>query len=267
MEHYCSLGEDVEPPLATVDKAIDVLFELHAAEAPIGVTALGRALGLPKSSTHRLLAALRRRGLVEQDERGRYQLGIGLIALGLGVLEREPAVVAARPVIEQEAEALGETFFLVAARAGQLVVLDKAEGTGFLRAAPRVGAVVPVHATAVGKLQLAFAPSELDFDPETRFGAGLEAFTPATRTSQAALRGEIEFAREWGWAANVDEWIAGLSVLAAPVVHRGRLLAHVALAAPSARAAELGLEALAERVVKTAERIAGRLAGEAGGAR
>ncbi|MEE2664670.1 MAG: IclR family transcriptional regulator [Myxococcota bacterium] len=247
----------MEPPLATVDKAIDVLFALHAAEVSLGVTALSRALCLPKSSAHRLLAALRRRGLVEQDERGRYRLGIGLIALGLGVLEREPAVAAARPIIEQEAESLGETFFLVAARGGQLVVLDKAEGTGFLRAAPRVGAVVPVHATAVGKLQLALAPSELEFAI-----APSEAFTGATHTSETAIRREVELARERGWAANVDEWIAGLSVLAAPVVHRGRLLAHVALAVPSARASELGLGALAERVCKTAERIVQRLAGD-----
>lgn len=252
----------MDAPLSTVDKAIDVLFELHAAEAPLGVTALGRALGLPKSSTHRLLAALRRRGLVEQDERGRYAPGIALIALGLGVLEREPAVVAARPVIEHEAEVLGETFFLVAARAGQLVVLDKAEGTGFMRAAPRVGSTVPVHATAVGKLQLAFAPHELAANPfAAAAGEPLESFTDATAASVKALRREVEEAGQRGWAANVDEWIAGLSVLAAPVQHRGRLLAHVAVAASSARVEELGLEVLAERVCKTAERIAQRLDG------
>ena len=268
----------MESPLATVDKAIDVLFQLHAAGAPQGVTALARALELPKSSTHRLLAALLHRGLVERDERGRYQLGIGLIALGLGVLEREPVVVAARPLIEQAADELGETFFLVAARAGQLVVLDKAEGTGFLRAAPRVGSTVPAHATAVGKLQLAFAPEELASEASALAGAaGLdepdapatgrpapheaERFTPDTRTTQQAITAEVEVARERGWAANVDEWIGGLSVLAAPVFHRERLLGHVAVAAPSVRARELGLDALAELVRKTAERIAQRLEG------
>ena len=52
---------------------------------------------------------------------------------------------------ELEAQRLGETVFLTAARAGAVVVLDKAEGTGFLRAAPRIGSTVPLHATAVGK--------------------------------------------------------------------------------------------------------------------
>ena len=60
-----------------------------------------------------------------------------------------------------EAEELGETFFVVAPRAGEIAVLDKVEGTGVLRAAPRVGSTVPVHATAGGKLCLSFAPDEV----------------------------------------------------------------------------------------------------------
>jgi DNA-binding IclR family transcriptional regulator len=150
---------------ATVDKALDLLFRLHEESSPMGVTALGLALGVPKSSAHRLLASLCRRGLVEQDDRGRYRPGIGLVALGLGALEREPLVAAARPVLEAEALALGETVFLVVARAGRLVVLDKAEGTGFLRAAPRVGSEVPLHATAVGKLFLALDPAAVKRPP------------------------------------------------------------------------------------------------------
>lgn len=243
----------MDSPLGTVDKAIDILFHLHREGASRGVTEIGRALGIPKSSAHRLLAALRQRGLVEQDDRGRYLPGIGLIALGVGVLEREPTVAAARPVLEREAESLGETFFLVGARAGQLVVLDKVEGTGFLRAAPRIGAVVPVHATAVGKLQLAFGPEDVEFASD----AELEAFTDVT-LGGAALDRSVEQAREQGFASNVDEWIPGLSVLAAPIFRNDQLIAHVALAASSHKVAELGADELSERVRKTADAIAAR---------
>ena len=88
--------------LTSVEKAVDVLFALHSAEASLGVTTLGRQLGLPKSSAHRLLTALSRRGLVERDERGRYQPGLALVALGLGALEREPLVAVARDTLERE---------------------------------------------------------------------------------------------------------------------------------------------------------------------
>jgi DNA-binding IclR family transcriptional regulator len=240
----------------TVEKAIDVLFHLHAEGAPSGVTAIGRALGMPKSSAHRLLAALARRGLVERDERARYRPGIGLVALGLGALEREPVVVAARPVLEDEAEDLGETFFLVAARAGRLVVLDKAEGTGFLRAAPRVGSSVPPHATAVGKLFLAFAPERLA-EPE----GPLERFTEHTLVDPAALGREVALARERGFAENREEWIPGLAVVAAPISSAGRLLGAIAVAAPAPRLEALGRVQLARQTRAAAARVAARLEG------
>ena len=78
----------------SLEKAIEILQHLHAEPAAAGVTAIGRALDMPKSSVHRLLAALVHHGLVERDARGRYRPGMGLVALGLGALEREPVVAA-----------------------------------------------------------------------------------------------------------------------------------------------------------------------------
>jgi IclR family transcriptional regulator, acetate operon repressor len=245
--------------LGTVDKAVDVLLALHAAPAPQGVSALGRTLGLPRSSTHRLLATLARRGLVERDPEGRYRPGITLVALGVGVLERDPLWRAARPLLEAEAQALGETVFLVAPRAGRLLVLDKVEGTGFLRAAPQVGAEVPVHATAVGKLFLAFAPERVGVAP----GAALQRFTPQTLRSRRALAEAVAAARASGWAENRDEWVEGLYVVAAPIRVRDEMRAALAVAAPTPRMRELGAATVARRTCAAALRIGTRLeAGE-----
>jgi DNA-binding IclR family transcriptional regulator len=138
------------------------------------------------------------------------------------------------------------------------VVLDKAEGTGFLRAAPRLGSSVPVHATAVGKLYLAFgdgavAPPAL---PYPRFSA-------RTAVDAAALRKEVERARTRGFAENRDEWIPGLSVVAAPVLAVGRLQGVIAVAAGSERMRELGVAAVATRARAAAGRVADRLEGRA----
>jgi DNA-binding IclR family transcriptional regulator len=73
----------------SVEKALDILLHLHGTGA-LGVTGIARGVELPKSTTHRLLASLARRRLVEQDENGRYRTGLRLVALGLGVLDREP---------------------------------------------------------------------------------------------------------------------------------------------------------------------------------
>jgi DNA-binding IclR family transcriptional regulator len=243
----------------SLDKAIDVLEHLHDAGAARGITEIARALSLPKSSAHRLLKTLVRRGLAEQEGGGRYRTGPALIALGLGALEREPVVAIARPVLEAEAAELGETVFLTAPRGAGIVVLDKAEGQGFLRAAPRVGQLVPLAATAVGRLAMAF-------DPERFPPAALEpvAFTPHTRTDAAALLGEVERARRDGFAVNRGEWIDGLSVVAAPILGSSEpptLLAALAIAAPTARMDALGPERVAQRAVRAARGISLRLAG------
>jgi DNA-binding IclR family transcriptional regulator len=240
--------------LGTVDKAIDILLALASAPAAQGVTALGRSLNQPKSSTHRLLATLTRRGLVERDEGGRYRPGMALVALGVGALERDPLWVAARPVLEEEARSLGETVFLVAARAGRLVVLDKVEGTGFLRAAPQVGSDVPVHATAVGKLFLAFAPDRVAPDPDR------PRFTDRT-LSKRDLAAAVAEARERACAENRDEWIEGLSVVAAPITCRGDLHGALAVAASTPRLRELGTERVIRCAQAAAARVGARLEG------
>lgn len=243
-------------PANAVEKALGVLFHLHAQKTPVGVTSLGRALHLPKSSAHRLLASLAKHGLVERDGEGRYRPGMGLVALGLGVLEREPVVAAARPVLEDEAREIGETLFLCAHRAGRLTVLDKVEGTGFLRAAPRIGETVPVHATAIGRLHLAFAPERISLP-----AGALERFTKHTRVQPAAIRTAVDDARRNGYAENREEWIPGLHVVAAPVLSHGRLEATLAVAAPAAQVGAAEARRLAKRVVAAARRVSDRLEG------
>ena len=251
----------MELVLQSVDRALDLLFHLHAEREARGVSELARALALPKSTVHRLLQALARRGLVEQDAGGRYGPGARLVALGLGAQQRDPVVGVARPVLEEEAAALGETVFLTAPRGAGMMVLDKAEGAGFLRAAPRLGEEVPLHATAVGKLALAFAPERFPLD-----GPGLETFTEKTLRDREALRAEVERARKQGFAENHGEWVDGLSVVAAPVLLDAgggarRFVAALAVAAATPRLRELGPARVGRRTVEAARRIQARLGG------
>ena len=240
----------------SIEKALDVLYHLHSAATPQGVTQIGRSLRLPKSTTHRLLAALGRRGLVERDPGGRYQPGMALLTLASGLLEREPVVAAARPLLEQHVEARGETIFLAAARAGRILVLDKQEGSGFLRAAPRVGAELPVYATAIGKLYLALAPESVSL-PE----APVHAYTPRTCLPGPALEREVARARTQGWASNRDEWIPGLTGMAAPVMQDGRMVAAVAVAGPSSHLPPAEHGRIIREVLEASRAIAERLEG------
>lgn len=239
-----------------IDKALGVLFHLHEHAEAQRVSEIGRALELPKSSVHRLLAALRRRELVEQDDAGRYRPGVGMLGLALGMLEREPLVTATRPVLEQHAAALGETFFLVAARGGRMLVLDKVEGTGLLRVSPRVGSAVPVHASAVGKLYLAHAPELVALD------AKLARFTAHTTVGTRKLAQQVQAARAAGFAESSGEWIEALSVTAAPVLRKGSMLGAVCAAFPSTRTPRLERRVVVQHVMQAAAAASARLGGE-----
>ena len=74
---------------------------------------------------------------------------------------------------------------------------------------------------------------------------------------------ELGGVRARGFATNEDEWIAGLSVVAAPVIVRDRLRAALAVAAATPRMRELDADATARRVVAAADAIAARLSGAA----
>lgn len=244
----------MEHGAATVEKALDLLFHLHDAGGAVGVSALGRALHMPKSSVHRLLGAMVRKGIVERDERSRYRPGTGLLALGLGILDREPVVGCARAVLPEFVERIGETMFLVGQRGRKLVVLDKCEGRGLLRVSPTVGSEVPVHCTAAGALFMAHAPDE--FSP-----AAVAAEAQGAVVELAYLQNRAAAALAQGWSSNFELWQPGLAVLAAPVIVRGRIRAVVALAASAPRLEELGGKALAPCTVAAAQQIAARAAG------
>jgi DNA-binding IclR family transcriptional regulator len=117
---------------------------------------------------------------------------------------------------------------------------------------------VPVHATAVGKLYLAFAPQQVALP-----SGALPRFTPRTLANRRALEKAVDAARAQGFAENRDEWIPGMAVLAAPILARGELRGALVVAAPSARMDELGRAPTARRMRAAAARIGARLEGRA----
>ncbi len=224
----------------TVDKALRVLEVLHQARAPLSLAELSRALSIPKATTHRLLASLLKATVVEQQADARYALGVGLVRLGLGALALDPVVRACESELEHAAHEFGETFFLVKARAGRLLVLSKVEGTGMLRVAPDVGSEVPVEVTASGRLYMAFAPELLAGNPG------------ASRVSAAG----VKRARSRGYDVNEAEWLPGLSVVAAPILANGQLLGCVTCASPAVRLNAARLKTAISVTCGVAERVA-----------
>src|SRR5437588_4819411 len=98
---------------AAIDRGADLLVRVLESDEPVALTDLASAAGLPKSTTSRLVSALERRGLIEQDgERGRLRPGPAILRVAeRGMLERN-LMELARPSLDALSEACGETINL-----------------------------------------------------------------------------------------------------------------------------------------------------------
>src|SRR5438105_14363904 len=138
--------------LQSVSRALRSL-ELIADAGELGVSELGRRLGVHKATASRLAAALAERGLVERDpDTERYRLGFGLIRLAGAAMAGLDLVRTARPVLEDLADRTRETVNLGVLSGDAVVDIDQVSGARSIVAVNWVGRRTPLHATSNGKV-------------------------------------------------------------------------------------------------------------------
>src|SRR5687768_4726727 len=169
----------------SVDRAVSVL-EILAREGSAGVSEVATEIGVHKSTAFRLLAALEERDLVEQNtERGKYQLGFGVLRLASAIPARLELVGQAQPVLDELAQSLDETINIAVVREHYSVHVQQALGSAAVASQNWVGQVTPLHATSSGKVLLAYMSAErVD---EIIDAAGLKSYTEHTVTSREVL--------------------------------------------------------------------------------
>lgn len=244
-----------------MERAIAVLDVLGDA-GELGTNELARRTGMNASTASRVVATLAAGGLVEHvPASGRYRLGIRLLALGNAVLARLDLRDVARPHLRALADETGETATLSAPGEGQAVTVDFVQGPSSVQSVARLGRPSVAHATATGKVLLAFGAVDL---PRAR----LEAHTSRTITSRAELEREVAHVRERGYAQAVGEREEGLNAVAAPVLDaRGELVAIAGVQGPSWRFDEDAMAAAVPQLLDRAEAISAGLGAGPGAAR
>ena len=149
-------------PAAT--RALAALRVLAAAPGPITAAALGRQLGIPRSSTYHLLAAMSGAGFVTHyPEEERWGLGVGAFEIGAAYLRHEPLERLGRPLLHRLAHDVASRAAVVA----HLGVLHGRETLYLLRESPQtpvtvvvdVGVRLPAALTASGRAMLAELPA------------------------------------------------------------------------------------------------------------
>ena len=221
-------GQPSRERVASTQRSLEILNVL-AELGPLGTNEIARRLGTTPSTVSRQLGTLAAARLVEHvAESGRYRLGIRLVELGNAVLARLDVRAIARPHLESLVAAVGETATLSVPGDPDAVTVDFVAAEHYVRGVAQLGRPSIAHATAAGKVMLAFG--------ERKPPASLRTYTERTIVDQNELAAGLEKIRARGWGAAYEERELGLNAIAAPVFSDGGSLAAIlALQGPVAR--------------------------------
>jgi len=225
------------PHSQSLERGLAILSSFRSGRALIGISDLGRDLGLSRSTTHRYVATLAKLGYLQQDTpTKKYRLGPRVLDLGFSAINSMELREVAAPHLRDLSDATGFTVNMAILDDLDIVYVERCRSS---QARQReidlnlhVGARLPAYCTSLGKVLLAYLPPE-----EQRERLGRTAFTrrgPNTLTTRSSLSAELRRIRDDGFAINNEELAYGLRSIAAPVLaHDGTAAAAINLAVHS----------------------------------
>lgn len=239
-------------------KVRDILDAFTLERPELELREIRKATGMPTTTCLRLLRNLVNDGVLSQDGRGYYRIGLAVqrwaavARQGLGIVE------IASPSVQRLRDVTGETAGLFVRHEMFRVCIALAETRRALGRRLYVGHIVPVHAGSPGKVLLAFddrARAEIR-------SHRLEALTARTLVSHDELEEELDRVRSQGYATSLGEWDLEVSGVAAPIFGAdARIAAAVAISAPAQRLGSGVLTAAVAAVRDAARDITLRLGG------
>ena len=236
----------------SAERVAAVLDLLRSSPEPLRHAEVAREIGLPSSSATNLLQTLVDVGLITRTDRG-FALGVKLIELGAAAAERLDIRTVAQPVLRELSDFGVGTSNLAILQDHDVLYVEKVNNPDHvIQIATRIGATVPAHMTALGKVLVA----ALD-PPERSRWLEQHIFRPATEhtiTSASEFARELEFASQHGYALDNKEQNLWTFCVAAPVRdHAGRTIAAISLTC--LKDVDAGSKAQIEAVVAGAARI------------
>lgn len=226
-------------------RAMDILTLLGNHPNGLMLVNIAELLDLPKSTIHRILQSLVSRQIVQQDPEieGSYRLGISILELSRSFLDGFNLVREAQPYLTELNILTNETIHLGVLDANQrwVVYLDKKDSSQAVRLASRVGQVVPLHCTALGKSIL----STLSIQQVLTIFSDYEfsRYTDHTILNTEQMMKELALTRERGYALDNEEHETGVICVGAAIVNTmNEPLAAISISAPANRMQPIMLE-------------------------
>ncbi len=231
------------------------------ASRPCTVDSLARELGVHRRTVLRTLRSMIELGYVgivgQENGQPLYRATLKLTTLAKGVTAGSDLREMSAPFVSRVRDATNESAHLSVGVIGGVRHLVQAEGDGLVMVRPRMGELVPYHATAVGKAILAF-----DEQLTRRAVTSLVAYTSRTIISEERLRDELARIRQTGVSVDDQENSMELRCVAAPVFDDKGVVAALGVSAPSSRFGASSVRAAGHEVRAAAAELSAQLGGK-----
>ncbi len=213
-------------------RALSILAAFDWVHRRLKLTDIARRSNLPLATAHRHVQELVDWQALERLEDGTYRIGERLWRLGLLSALHVDLRETALPYLQDLCAATGDTVHL-AVRDGTLALyVERLYGVRSVRVVSRPGGTLPLHATGVGKVLLAWAPAEIQQAVLSR----PERLTPYTVVDPTRLAAQLEEIRSTGVAWTREEMAMGASSVAVAVTGvDDAVIAAIGLVMPSPR--------------------------------
>ncbi|MFC8132054.1 IclR family transcriptional regulator [Streptomyces sp. NPDC057302] len=206
--------------IQSLERAAAMLRLLAGGERRLGLSEIASALGLAKGTAHGILRTLQAEGFVEQDSAsGRYQLGAELLRLGNSYLDVHELRARALVWTDDLARSSGESVYLGVLHQQGVLIVHHVFRPDDSRQVLEVGAMHPLHSTALGKVLAAYDPVAHSEAAE----ADWPVLTTRTVVDPEAFEGVLDITRARGYASDVEETWEGIASVAAPIHDRRRM--------------------------------------------
>jgi IclR family transcriptional regulator, acetate operon repressor len=246
-------------PIESVSNALKLLL-MFRDQQTIRVADAGKALGVARSTAHRLFAMLAYFDFVTQDPVTRaYHAGPALAEVGLAVVGHMDIRAQARSHLIELRDEVNETVHLVRLEGTTVLFLDSIESTRPVRVGSRTGQLMPAHVTSSGRALLAELPVE---ELRNRYGSDpLPATTEQAFNTLAELEQALDEVRANGYSTSFGESEPDISAVGVAVHDRlGRAVAAISVSAPIDRLNPQRAEQIARAAKHTADAIGATLA-------
>ncbi|MFY1637411.1 IclR family transcriptional regulator [Solwaraspora sp. WMMB335] len=245
--------------IQSVSRTLRILDTVAANPRGLTLQAIAREVGANVTTVHNFLATLVHEGYLAQGRsRGPYTVGPRLLALAdtIGVVHQELTSVAL-PWIERFRDEVDETLHLsvlVGREATDILFIESSQSVRFTSS---VGKRMPLHASAAGKILLAWrTPGDVD----GLLDATLPAYTTATVTDRTELDRLLTETRDRGYAVNLGELDPAVRCIAGPIRDReGQVVAALSMSAPVFRFPDDSVHELRDLMARTVQSITDRL--------